>query len=93
MKLHNESFQWIYDHIDDFKRALVTADYCRQHRYPYSDKLYKNAYDDIHDFALTFLLLAMGEHAPKTIWSASDYSVLYGRIIDDDEECKIRDDQ
>lgn len=93
MKLHDESYQWIYDHIDDFKRALVTADYCRQHRIPYDDKARMNADDDINDYALSFLLIAMGEHLPKTLWSASDYSVLYGIIMDDGDELHIRDDQ
>ena len=94
MKLRNESFQWIYDHIDDFKRALVTADYCRQLRCGYDDKAFKQADEAIHDYALSFLLMVMGEHPPKTVWSASDYSILYGTIMDNtDGDCRISYDE
>ena len=34
----------------------------------------------------------MGEHIPTTLWSASDYSVLYGLIFDSDEDLDITED-
>lgn len=93
MKLHNESLQWIYDHINDFKRALIALDYCRQIGCKYDDVARKKADEAVHDYALSFLLVAMGEHPPKTLWSAKDYSVLYGTIMDSSEDNEISDDQ
>ena len=37
---------------------------------------------DIQNYALSFLLVGMGEHIPETLWGVDDYSVLYG-IIDE----------
>lgn len=93
MKLYNESLQWIYDHINDFKRVLVALDYCKQIGCKFDDVARKNADEAVHDYALSFLLIAMGEHPPKTLWSAKDYSVLYGAIMDSSEDNEIMDDQ
>lgn len=93
MKLHDESLQWIYDHISNFKRAVVALDYAKQVRTSHDNEVFRRADDAVHDYALSFLLMAMGEHPPKTLWSARDYSVLYGAIMDDSDDNEIRDDQ
>ncbi len=93
MKLHDESYQWIYDHADDFKRAIVALDFAKQARCTSNDEVFRKADKAVHNYALSFLLMAMGEHPPKTLWSASDYSVLYGVIMDDNDDLDIHDDQ
>lgn len=92
MELHDESLQWIYDHIGDFKRAVVALDYAKQTRTSRDNEVFKRADEEVHDYALSFLLMAMGEHPPKTRWSASDYSVLYGIMMDDSDN-EIRCDE
>lgn len=93
MNLHDKTLQWIYDHTDDFKRALVALDFAKQARCTRDDGVFRKADEAVHDYALSFLLMAMGEHPPKTLWSANDYSVLYGVIMDSSDENEIRDDQ
>lgn len=91
MKLNDERLQWIYDHTDMLKRAVVVVDFCRQHR-EYRDVTYQKADSLMHDLAFSFLMLAMGEHIPKSLWSVGDYSVLYS-ILDDAEELEMSDDE
>ena len=93
MKLRNESLQWIYNHIDDFKRAVVALDFIRLVRPTHDNEAFRRADEAVHNYALSFLLVAMGEHPPKTLWSAKDYSVLYEIMMDDSDENEIRDDQ
>lgn len=93
MRLHDESLRWIYNHIDDFKRAVVALDYAKRTRTQRDNEVFKRADEEVHDYALSFLLMAMGEHPPKTLWSARDYSVLYGVIMDNSDDNEIRDDQ
>ena len=94
MKLNDEGYQWIFDNIDRFKQALVTADFCKEWRLRSADsKTFILADEQIHDLAFSFLMVAMGEHIPKTLWSAGDYSVLYGIISDaKDDGLQITDD-
>lgn len=93
MRLHDKTLQWIYNHTDDFKLALVALDFAKQARCTRDDLVFRKADEAVHDYALSFLLMAMGEHPPKTLWSANDYSVLYGVIMDSSDENEIRDDQ
>lgn len=90
MKLHDKRLQWIYDHTDMLQRAVAVVDFCKQHR-TYSDETFQRADSLMHDLAFSFLMVAMGEHIPESLWSVSDYSVLYG-ILDDAEELDMRDD-
>ena len=46
----------------------------------------------MHDLAFSFLMVAMGEHIPKSLWSVGDYSDLY-TLIDNAEELDVTDDQ
>ena len=93
MKLNNNNLQWIYDHVDDFKRALVALDYVKQLKVPFDDRVKKSADEAVHDYAFSFLMMAMGEHPPKTLWSANDYSILYRTIMDANEDIEITDDE
>ena len=96
MKLNDKQYQWIYDNIDRLKQALVTADFCREWRLSGIDsKAYRLADEQIHDLAFSFLMVAMGEHIPKTLWSVNDYSILYGIIDDakDENDLRITDDE
>lgn len=89
MKLNDERYQWIYDNVDRLKQAVVVADFCKHSRT--IDDTFRNADEILHDLSFSFLMVAMGEHIPKSLWSVGDYSVLYG-LLDDAEELDIRDD-
>lgn len=92
MKLHDKRYQWIYDNCEKLQRALTALDYCKANRFSgYDEKVFRKADDEVHDLAFSFLMVAMGEHIPKTLWSVDDYSVLYG-IINDAEEIEITHD-
>lgn len=94
MKLYDERLQWIYDQLDEFKSALVTVDFCKAHRISgYEDKSFNRADDIVHSLALSFLLVAMGEHIPKDMWTVDDFSRLYG-VLDEtrnEEDINLRD--
>ena len=91
MKLNDKQYQWIYDNIDRFKQALVTADFCKAWRLSGMDsKAFQLADDQIHDLAFSFLMVAMGEHIPKSLWSVDDYSVLYGVLDDAHDKGELR---
>ena len=90
MKLNNSRYQWIYDNADKLKQAVVVADFCKQHRA--LDDTFRKADGLLHDLSFSFLMVAMGEHIPKSLWSVDDYSVLYG-ILDDAKELKMSDDE
>ena len=79
--------------MDDFKRAIVALDFAKQARCTRDDGVFRKADEAVHDYSLSFLLMAMGEHPPKTRWSARDYSVLYGVIMDNSDDNEIRNDQ
>lgn len=91
MKLHDKRLQWIYDHTDMLQRAVVVVDFCKQHR-TYGDETYQRADSLMHDLAFSFLMVAMGEHIPKSLWSVGDYSDLY-TLIDNTKELDVTDDQ
>lgn len=93
MKLNNESLQWIYDHLSDLKQAVVTLDFARAHRTPLEDITRRRADEAVHDLAFSFLMVAMGEHIPKTLWSIDDYSILYGLIMDDSNGLEVTNDE
>lgn len=96
MKLNDKQYQWIYDNIERFKQALVTADFCKEWHLSHIDsKAFQLADEQIHDLAFSFLMVAMGEHIPKTLWSVGDYSELYGVLDDakDKDEIRITDDE
>ena len=88
MKLNDERYQWIYDNVDKLKQAVVVCDFCKQRRT--LDDAFWKADELLHDLAFSFLMVAMGEHIPKSLWSVSDYSVLYG-LLDDAEELDLSD--
>lgn len=90
MKLKNERLQWIYENADELKKAAVALDFCME--CGTSDGTYKIADSRLHDLAFSFLMVAMGEHIPKSLWTVDDYSVLYG-IIDDSDELDVADYQ
>ena len=89
MKLNNERYQWIYDNIDKLKQAVVVADFCKQNR-TLGEETFRKADSLLHDLAFSFLMVAMGEHIPKSLWSVEDYSVLYG-LLDNAEELDLSD--
>lgn len=93
MTLHDESLQWIYNHIDEFKQAVVALDFAKQTDRNLQNKIFRRADDLTRDLAFSFLMLLMGEHLPKTLWSVTDYSVLYGIIMDDDDDMRVSDCQ
>lgn len=86
MKLNDNSLQWIYDNIDRYKEAVVALDFAKKCRCNHDDTVYKRADKQVHDLAFSFLMVAMGESIPKTLWSADDYSVLYGLIMNGDTD-------
>ena len=91
MKLNDERYQWIYDQCNEIKRAVVALDYAKKWRASCSDEVRKRADDQVHHLALSILLLAMGEHIPKSLWTVSDYSVLYGILDDNKDELDLND--
>ena len=92
MKLNDERLQWILDNLDEFKRALVTVDFCKKHRVSgYEDKAFNKADDIVHSLALSFLLAAMGEHIPKEMWTVDDFSELYTVFDDNRDGLNLRD--
>ena len=90
MKLKNKELQWIYDNIDELKRVLVAIDYLRENRQS-EQQLYSRTHDKLCDLLFSFLWVSMGENVPKTLWSASDYSELYGIVTD--SELNITSDE
>lgn len=90
MKLNDDRYQWIYDNADRLKQAAVVADFCKQHRT--LDDTFRKADELLPDLSFSFLMVAIGEHIPKSLWSVCDYSVLYG-VLTDAEEVKITDDE
>lgn len=94
MKLNDKSLQWIYDNCEALKKAIVALDYCKQSKIAYSEnRTYQKAISDVKGLAFSFLMVAMGEHIPKTLWSVSDYSVLYGLLDDHKDELEITQDE
>lgn len=90
MKLHDKSLQWIYDNVDGLKQAAIVCDFCKQYRT--LDDTFRKADELLHNLSFSFLMVAMGENIPKTLWSVCDYSVLYS-VLDDAEELDIRDNE
>lgn len=82
MRLHKKELQWIYDNCDRLKQAVTAWDYAINCRAPFDDVVRKKAEREVHGLAFSFLMLAMGEQLPKSLWSVDDYSVLYGTIMD-----------
>ena len=95
MKLHNEELQWIYDNTERLKQAVVVLDAAKQWKIPADDRMRKEADELVHDLAFSFLMVAMGEHIPKSLWNVNDYSLLYGMLMDgnDSSEIEITNDQ
>lgn len=92
MKLYDERLQWILDNLDEFKCAIVTVDFCKKHRVSgYEDKTFRMADDIVHSLALSFLLVAMGEHIPKEMWTLDDFSELYTVLDDNRNGLNLRD--
>jgi hypothetical protein len=92
MKLNDERLQWILDNLEEFKRAIVTVDFCKKHRVSgYEDKTFGMADDIVHSLALSFLLVAMGEHIPKEMWTVDDFSELYTVLDDNRDGLNLRD--
>lgn len=90
MKLNDSRYQWIYDNADRLKQAVVVADFCKQHRA--IDDTFRKSDELLHDLSFSFLMVAMGEHIPKSLWSVDDYSNLY-TLIDNTEGLDVTDDQ
>ena len=92
MKLKDEQLNWIYQNIDEFKKAVITLDYLQIHK-RLDSTLRNNINDNILSMALSFLMVAMGDNIPKDYWQVDDYSVLYG-VLDthkDDDGMNLRD--
>lgn len=79
MKLNSENLNWIYQHLDELERMLVVLDYSLEHRKAFQES-FKHADEKVHNLLFSFLMVAMGESIPRTLWSVADYSVLYGLI-------------
>lgn len=84
MKLNNESLNWIYQHLYELERTLVALDYSREHLHTFRES-YTYADKKLHDLIFSFLMVAMGESIPRTLWGVADYSVLYG-LIDENRD-------
>lgn len=92
MKLNDERLQWILDNLNEFKRAIVTVDFCKQHRVSgYEDRTFNKADDIMHSLALSFLMVAMGENIPKEMWTVDDFSELYTVLDDKRDSLNLRD--
>ena len=94
MKLNNENLNWIYQHLNELERTLVALDYSREHLYTFRES-YNYADKKLHDLIFSFLMIAMGDSVPRTLWSVEDYSVLYG-LIDENRDIdgiELSDDQ
>ena len=84
MKLNDESLNWIYQHLNELERTLVALDYSLEHRRTFQES-YTYADKKLHDLIFSFLMVAMGESIPRTLWGVADYSVLYG-LIDENRD-------
>lgn len=70
----------------------MTVDFCKQHRVSgYEDRTFNKADDIVHSLALSFLMVAMGEHIPKCMWTVDDFSELYGVLDDKRDSLNLRD--
>lgn len=93
MKVYDQRMQWIIDRTDEFKEAVVAADYIKERRAaPGGSAMTDRALREAKDLAFSFLLVLMGEHIPTTLWSVDDYSVFYGLLFDS-EELDITEDR
>lgn len=84
MKLNSENLNWIYQHLDELERMLVVLDYWLEHRKAFPES-FKHADEKVHNLIFSFLMVAMGESIPRTLWSVADYSVLY-ELIDENRD-------
>lgn len=91
MKLNDNRYQWIYDNADRLKQTVVVCDFCKQNR-TLGEETFRKADSLMHDLAFSFLMVAMGEHIPKSLWSVGDYSDLY-TLLDNAEELEISNDE
>ena len=89
MKFKRKEYQYAFDLCSELQRQIVALDVGSERRRDTPDLLKID--EKCHDLAFTLLLVFMGEHIPKTLWSCNDYSVLYG-IIFDNEELDITED-
>lgn len=92
MKLKNDNLDWIYQQTNEFKEALISLDYLMVHK-RLDSTLINNIRDNVMSMALSFLMIAMGDNVPKSLWQVDDFSVLYG-ILDahrDDDGMNLRD--
>ena len=93
MKLHEKRYQWMYDKCNEMKRLLVTLDYLRQHREICAgSEAFTKTNDKIHHLAFSFLMVIMGEHIPKSLWTVNDYSELYTIIDENKDNLDLMDD-
>ena len=92
MKLKNDNLDWIYQQTNEFKEALISLDYLMVHK-RLDSTLINNIRDNVMSMALSFLMIAMGDNVPKSLWQVDDFSALYG-VLDahrDDKGMNLRD--
>lgn len=90
MKLNSKSMNYICEIAEEIQKASIAADYLQKRR-ENSDVAYRVS-EHIENMAFSILMVAMGEHVPKSIWSVKDYADLYTLLDDAKEDLEIHDD-
>ena len=72
MKLNDKSMSFIVEMAEEIEKAAISIDYMKKKRFS-SDVLYKVG-ENIENYAFSILMVAMGEHVPKSLWTVKDYS-------------------
>lgn len=90
MKLNNRNMQFIFEVAEEIQKAAISVDYLQKRRVS-SDELYRIG-NHIEDLAFSVLMVAMGEHVPKSLWTVKDYADLYTILDDAKDDLEIHDD-
>ena len=86
----DERLKWIVNQLENIKRAAMVQDFCRDYCM-LGEKPAEKANDLLCDFGLSILMVAMGEHIPKTLWSVDDYSELYTILDQHKDDLNLTD--
>ena len=90
MKLNNKNMRFILETAEEIEKAAITIDYLQKRRAS-SDVLYREG-EHIENLAFSILMVAMGEHVPKSLWTVKDYANLYTILDDAKDDLEIHDD-
>ena len=89
MKINDNQFRWVYEHIEELQKLLTMMDYCKD------TKTFGEFYETLHqryeDLTFSMFLISLGYSIPKYIWSCNDYCDLCSLLDDNKDSLEIED--